>query len=348
MLALQFEEKTSLINLRFFQDALCIALAAVMAGSGDLPVLRILRRLHGRRYDEANYGGHMAAHMAIGLLFMSGGQCSLGTSPLATAALFTASYPKFPSVPSDNHFHLQAFRHLWVLAAEERCFVPRTVDTFQPTLTPIRVTLKLTPDQPTSELELTAPCLLPEFSSIATIETRSNKFQHIILDFTARPSLFAQFCSNPTIFVVRNPITTAFHTPFEQSLAKIITYESESRPKRRSVSTAIQEHLQLDYLEEELGASDGHSPRKSILIVDILQNSLEEVTENETSLDVKCGVVYEMAHPETADNLFDVKLALASFNALRRSGNTQGHDDLLTESLADRTRFRLWTGRRTL
>ena len=84
----------------------------------------------------------------------------------------------------------------------------------------------------------------------------------------------------------------------------------------------------------------------SMLIVDILQNSLEEVTENETSLDAKCGVIYGMAHPETADNLLDVKLALASFNALRRSGNKQDRDDLLTESLVDRARFRLWTGGR--
>src|SRR5271156_1784564 len=130
-----YDENICRINLRAFQDALSLALAAIMAGSGDLAVLRILRRLHGRRHDEANYGGHMAAHMAIGLLFMSGGQCTLGTSPLATAALFVSTYPKFPSNSADNNFHLQALRHLWVLAAENRCLVPRMVDTFHPTLT---------------------------------------------------------------------------------------------------------------------------------------------------------------------------------------------------------------------
>src|SRR5205814_10469802 len=113
-----YDDQISRINLRAFQDSICLGLAAVMAGTGDIDVLRLLRRLHGRGHDEANYGGHMAAHMATGLLFMSGGQCTLGTSPLATAALFCSTYPKFPATPADNNFHLHALRPLWILAAD--------------------------------------------------------------------------------------------------------------------------------------------------------------------------------------------------------------------------------------
>ena len=47
----------------------------VMSGSGDLEVLKLIRRLHVRiDHPEVNYGSHMAVHMALGLLFLGGGR----------------------------------------------------------------------------------------------------------------------------------------------------------------------------------------------------------------------------------------------------------------------------------
>lgn len=46
----------------------------VMSGSGDLQVLRIIRKLHVRVRAEVTYGSHMATHMALGLLFLGGGR----------------------------------------------------------------------------------------------------------------------------------------------------------------------------------------------------------------------------------------------------------------------------------
>ncbi len=67
------------------------------------------------------YGSHMALHLGLGLLFMGGGNLTLGTSaPGSVAAMLAAFYPKFPTHSSDNRYHLQAFRHLYVLAAEPR------------------------------------------------------------------------------------------------------------------------------------------------------------------------------------------------------------------------------------
>lgn len=229
-----------------------------MAGSGDLDVLRRLRRLHGRRHDDAIYGNHMAAHMAVGLLFMSGGQYTLGSSPLATAALFCATYPKFSAThPGDNNFHLQALRHLWILAAEKRCLIPRSVDTFQPTLVPIKVFLKN--DSSKSGVNFTAPCLLPDLNTIASIETASTEFQHVALDFKARPDLLEHFRRNPMIFVSRNSITTAFRTPFEQGLARIVEANNDGRRHKSSIARAVQDCLQVSYVEEELGTSEGPS-----------------------------------------------------------------------------------------
>lgn len=244
-----YDENISRINLRAFQDALCLGLAAIMAGTGDLDVLRRLRRLHGRRQDEANYGGHMATHMAIGLLFMSGGQYTLGASRLATASLFCSTYPKFPSTPADNNFHLQALRHLWVLAAEQRCLIPRSVETFQPTLVPIKVFVKSDTDK--LGMDMVAPCLLPDLSTITSIETATPEFQKVVLDFVARPSLLEQFRRNRIIFVTRNPIVAAFQTPFEQGLARLI--EKDSRPGKsgKSITVCVQACLRANYLEED-------------------------------------------------------------------------------------------------
>ena len=255
MIAMTYDENITRINLRAYLDALCLALAAVMAGSGDLDVLRRLRRLHGRRHDEANYGGHMAAHMAIGILFMSGGQYTIGTSPIATAALFCSTYPKFPSTPADNSFHLQALRHLWVLATDRRCLVPRTVDTHRPTLVVIKVFLLS--DTSRSGIQMLAPCLLPDLKTIASIETVSQGFQHVTLDFVARPDLFQQFRLNPMIFVVGNSIATAYRTAFEQGLARVVKAENGGSGQRRSIARAVQECLQTSYVEEELGTSEG-------------------------------------------------------------------------------------------
>lgn len=46
-----------------------------MSGSGDLEVLKLIRRLHVRiGHPEVTYGSHMAVHMALGLLFLGGGR----------------------------------------------------------------------------------------------------------------------------------------------------------------------------------------------------------------------------------------------------------------------------------
>ena len=53
-------------------------MSQVMAGSGNLKVLRLCRFLRSRvgpSYNYVLYGSHMAVSMAIGLLFMGGGRC---------------------------------------------------------------------------------------------------------------------------------------------------------------------------------------------------------------------------------------------------------------------------------
>ena len=51
-----------------------LSVALVMAGTGDLDVIRLVRFLRSRvgpsRHSTVTYGSHMALHMALGLLFL--------------------------------------------------------------------------------------------------------------------------------------------------------------------------------------------------------------------------------------------------------------------------------------
>lgn len=93
----------------FHFSCLCFDLIVdlkVMAGTGNLELMRLVRHLR-RRVGIPNsaivtYGSHLAIHMALGLLFLGGGRYTLSNSPSNVAALICAFYPKFPTHSNDN------------------------------------------------------------------------------------------------------------------------------------------------------------------------------------------------------------------------------------------------------
>lgn len=108
-----------------------IALSLVFAGTGNLHILRMIRMTRSRigpQNSQVTYGSHMAIHMALGFLFLGAGRYTISRRPEAIAALVCALFPKFPTHSNDNRYHLQAFRHLYVLAVEPRLFLPRDID----------------------------------------------------------------------------------------------------------------------------------------------------------------------------------------------------------------------------
>ncbi|KAJ6085246.1 hypothetical protein N7499_004875 [Penicillium canescens] len=194
-----YDAKLARNSVRNCQDVVALAAAAVMAGTGDLALFRRLRSLHGRIDADTPYGSHMAAHMAIGVLFLGGGSYTLGTSNRAVVSLICAFYPIFPTSVLDNKCHLQAFRHLWVLAAEPRCLVPRDLDTRRPISTPITITFN---DETTRTIG--APCLLPDPSSISRIEIRGPDHWPLVLDFSQNDALREKFHrGDPSIYLRR-------------------------------------------------------------------------------------------------------------------------------------------------
>ncbi|KAF9150117.1 Anaphase-promoting complex subunit 1 [Linnemannia schmuckeri] len=146
-----YEDSITMSTMRTCLDVTTMAASMVIAGSGRIDFLRTLRKLHKRIKGDTNYGSHMAYHMALGFLFLGGGTCTLGTTNRCVAALLCSLYPRLPIDPMDNRGHLQAFRHLWVLAVEPRCLVTREASTGAYCPVPVTVHLKPTLHQPQSQ-----------------------------------------------------------------------------------------------------------------------------------------------------------------------------------------------------
>ncbi|ODQ53556.1 hypothetical protein SAICODRAFT_38394, partial [Saitoella complicata NRRL Y-17804] len=198
MTAAMHDQKICRTTVRNFQDVIAVSAACVMAGTGDLDVMRRLRRLHSRAGEDVAYGSHMAAHMGLGILFMGGGRYSLSTSNLAIASLSAALYPIWPNATDDNMCHLQALRHLWVLAADARCLVPRDVDTRQPTVLPVMIPVQRE-DGTVEVVQRTAPCLLPELKTVPEVSSDSNEFWPTRLDLRDNPDHLKNFQKSQTI-----------------------------------------------------------------------------------------------------------------------------------------------------
>ncbi|KAK1572161.1 hypothetical protein Q3G72_028403 [Acer saccharum] len=148
-----------------------LSLSVVMAGSGHLQTFRLLRFLRSRNSQDghANYGIQMAVSLAIGFLFLGGGMRTFSTSNSSIAALLISLYPRLPTGPNDNRCHLQAFRHMYVLAAEARWIQTVDVDTGLPVYAPLEITVRETEHySETSFCEVT-PCLLPERAILKTV-----------------------------------------------------------------------------------------------------------------------------------------------------------------------------------
>ncbi|KAL6755304.1 hypothetical protein V8C86DRAFT_3027443 [Haematococcus lacustris] len=132
-------------------DVVLLALALVMAGTGHLPTFRLMASLSERRHPVhgyvvsglgLGYGNHMALNMALGFLFLGAGNVTFGTSNTAVAALLVSLFPHLPSSTTDHQRHLQALRHMYVLATEPRCIEAMDVDSKQLVYVPLEVALR--------------------------------------------------------------------------------------------------------------------------------------------------------------------------------------------------------------
>ncbi|PFH56387.1 hypothetical protein XA68_16591 [Ophiocordyceps unilateralis] len=200
-----YDEELARSNARMCQDMVALSCSIVMAGTGDILILRRLRSLHGRDDADTPYGSHLAAHLSIGALFLGCGTATFGSSNMAIASLLVAFYPIFPTTVMDNRSHLQALRYFWVLAAEQRCLVAKDVFTRQPVSVTVHIKIKagVTSLEPT--LTRTTPCLLPPLDQIGSLSTSCGPhFWDVHLDLSDE-SVRGSFASTLTLHLARRP-----------------------------------------------------------------------------------------------------------------------------------------------
>ncbi|KPI90988.1 Anaphase-promoting complex subunit 1 [Papilio xuthus] len=171
------------------ETCLCVCLLAagmIMSGRGDLRVLRLCRRLRARiavrgpqssasQPHALSHGAQMAVHCTVGLLFLAGGPGTLSTSRTAVAPLLIAFFPKFPTHSEDNRYHLQAFRHLYVLAVEPRLLLPRDLDTGKLCYAHVQVV-----DLQGVVKEMKAPCIIPELDGLKEVKINDPRYWPIV------------------------------------------------------------------------------------------------------------------------------------------------------------------------
>ncbi|KAK5650992.1 hypothetical protein RI129_002021 [Pyrocoelia pectoralis] len=159
-------------------NVLLVSTAMVMAGTGNLEIIRIVRHLRRRvgisSSTVVTYGSHMAIHMALGLLFLGGGRFTLSNSPASVAALICAFYPKFPTHSCDNRYHLQAFRHLYVLAVEPRLIIPKDVGTSRICYARLKVV-----HLDGSFTYLKGPCIVPDLNLLSKVSIEDDRYWRV-------------------------------------------------------------------------------------------------------------------------------------------------------------------------
>ncbi|KAJ0855851.1 putative anaphase-promoting complex subunit 1 [Helianthus annuus] len=180
---------------------IALSLSVVMAGSGHLQTFKLLKFLRCRNSADGhiNYGTQMAVSLAIGFLFLGGGMMTFSTNNSSIAALLITLYPRLPTGPNDNRCHLQAFRHLYVIATEARWVQTVDVDTGLPVYAPLEITIKETEHYAETSFCEVTPCILPERSLLKTVRVCGPRYwpQVIELNPEEKPWWNSEDKNNP-------------------------------------------------------------------------------------------------------------------------------------------------------
>ncbi|XP_063347765.1 anaphase-promoting complex subunit 1 [Pelmatolapia mariae] len=260
-------------NLQTCLSMILLAMSMVMSGTGNLKVLQLCRFFHKRTGGEMNYGFHMAHHMALGLLFLGGGRYTLSTSNSAIAALLCALYPHFPAHSTDNRYHLQALRHLAVLAAEPRLLVPVDVDSLKPCYALLEVTYKETKWYDETTVELMAPTLLPELQLLKRVKVKGPRYWELSVDLSKETQHLKSILSRDGVLYVK---LRAGQLPYKDDpqgwkslLATTVNHRSSGVKafKPEAISTFTSEPALVSFAELFCKTSEGMKHREDTLVL---------------------------------------------------------------------------------
>uniref|UniRef100_A0A8C8DW23 Anaphase-promoting complex subunit 1 n=1 Tax=Oryzias sinensis TaxID=183150 RepID=A0A8C8DW23_9TELE len=332
---------TSYYNLQTGLSMILLAMSMIMAGTGDLKVLQLCRFLHKRTGGEMNYGFHMAHHMALGLLFLGGGRYTLSTSNSAIAALLCALYPHFPAHSTDNRYHLQALRHLAVLAAEPRLLVPVDVDSLKPCYVLLEVTYKDTKWYKETTVELMAPTLLPELHLLKRVKVKGPRYWELSVDLSKETQHLKSILSRDGVLYVK---LRAGQLPYKDDpqgwkslLATAINHlNSGVRAfKPEAISTFTSEPVLISFAEFFCKTSEGMKHKEdtqllfSAMLYECVTKECPEMLPTYIAIE---QAVTAMRHSDVQQTfpLWQLRLVIEFWDSrmLRSPGNC--HDTLLT------------------
>lgn len=229
-------------------DQVRISLGMVLAGSGDVDLLRHLRKAHGDVDGETSYGSHMASHMALGLLFLGGGRFTLGTSDLGVACLLISFLPPFSRWSGDNRAHLQAFRHLWYLAIEPRLLVATDMDTNQLVSLPVKIAAN---ENGTSDARSFTPVLLPNRHLSGRIESATARYWPASIDSRSIAERTATWAS-VAASIARASSTSTSQMLFVKRKTAYLDYLADPHGSR-SLSLQVLETAPMDVSADATG-----------------------------------------------------------------------------------------------
>ncbi|KAJ2782495.1 Anaphase-promoting complex subunit 1 [Coemansia javaensis] len=214
--ALGYEPSLTRAAAQSCLDALCIAAALVVAGSGDIATMQRLRVLHGASPGRT-YGNHMASHMALGILFLGGGaRFTMGRSPESMALLLVSLFPRFPQHFADNREHLQAWRHLWALCVVPRCLAVRDVVTGDMCQGAVVTLTGLLPDGAARSADVVPPTPFPSLAGVQAAAVAAPGYLPLRIDLSPRSHARSLLLRRRVLYM--QPLPAAEDAPLQRYL----------------------------------------------------------------------------------------------------------------------------------
>ncbi|KAK9458367.1 hypothetical protein V1511DRAFT_514433 [Dipodascopsis uninucleata] len=334
------DERMTKSAARTNQDVLALSCAIIMAGTGDLDVLRRLRRLHGTVDSTLTYGSHLAVHLAIGFLILGGGEYSLDTMTssipldetvnipdkglLAIAGLVISLYPQFPHDVQDNQVHLQAFRHMWTFACRRRCLVVRDIETMRPVETKILVGQKL--NNEVRQLSLKAPCLLPPLETISWLRTAPDEpCWPVVLDIENNEAHKRALRDSLTVYTLRRAAYDRWHGDGSLEFSGVLKGVRDSATLNRASNTESSSTSKISAVQKllEVGLQNDMERSERALVVpdDVYTRRLQIQS---TSVDITCTMARLIESPSSTSDLWNIRVALFGLSRWAMSTSING------------------------
>lgn len=291
--ATTYDQRLAAQCARLMRNLVATSVLVVMAGLGDLQVLRRLRALHHTTGHGVGYGDYMAISAALGHLFLGGGQYAFANSNFAIACLVASMYPVYPQASGETPVHLQALRHFWALLVEHRCLVVREVGTNKPVKMPVVVTMR----DGKSEQMLT-PCLLPHLTQVLEIRTNLGDYFEIRVQLEASLKFAAAFLKTLTIYVYKQNN----HEKLESTLGSMLCHRQEM-VEMGPTNANTRKVLQLDSMQ---GLSDYKQE-----LLEAGNTGLDEGLSIYDILDDQVRLTETARRPRNAEELWSLRLLFA-------------------------------------